>query len=452
MTSRDTLAAIRFGTGLGPNGAAAADELVTLLRGPDRMAAAYPQDSFEDRAEAAMRYQAIRRARRDSDEALALFRQFDADMRADQTQQLALTLARGVAARDGLRERLTWFWADHFTTTGNRAAMRGSITAYVEEAIRPHVAGRFGDMLEAAILHPVMVLYLDQEQSVGPNSRAGRSQDRDLNENLARELLELHTLGVDGGYTQRDVREMAELLTGIGIAQGRNLTFRPVNAEPGPETVLGTSYGGARPAHLDEVRAALHDLALRPETARHLSTKLADYFLSDAPDPGLIDSMAAVYEQTGGDLAQVMQAMLSHPAAWAMRPGRVKRPLHFIASALRALGVEADEIVRAPRQIIHDRVHLPMIAMGQRWQGAAGPDGYFDDDPEWIRPQTLAARIGWAMMAASEMTRRLADPRAFVGAALGDLAREDLHRAAARAETRAEGVGIVLASPDFLRS
>jgi len=453
MTNRATLAQIRFGTGLRPGRRLPAPEtLMERLTGPDRVARTYPLEDFAARAVAAQTYLSELRASRglaDGAERQAAAR---ALMRNAKSRQLAISLARGVASEDGLRERLTWFWADHFTTAGQRAVMQGSITAYVEEAIRPHVAGRFGDMLEAAILHPVMILYLDQERSIGPNSRNGLGSGRGLNENLARELLELHTLGVNSGYAQRDVRQMAELLTGVGLERGREMVFRPGNAEPGPEEVFGTPYGGDDPASLTEVRAALQDLALRPETARHLSTKLADYFLSDASDPGVVEAMTATYLQSGGNLAAVMQAMLAQGAAWVADPGRVKRPFHFVVSALRALGVVPDRIAQASRRDINQWAYLPMVAMGQRWQGAAGPDGYFDDDPEWIHPQALAARVGWAMAVPSRLRRRLPDPREFVSACLGDMAGETLQWAAARAETRAEGVGIILASPEFMRS
>ena len=453
MTSRATLAQIRFGTGLRPGRPLPGlDTLMERLSGPDRMAQIYPQEDFATRAGAAQNYLSELRAARgaaDGAERQAAARRV---MRDAKSRQLAISLARGVASGDGLRERLTWFWADHFTTAGQRAVMQGSISAYVEEAIRPHVAGRFGDMLEAAILHPVMILYLDQERSIGPNSRNGLASGRGLNENLARELLELHTLGVGSGYTQRDVRQMAELLTGVGLQRGREMVFRPGNAEPGAEEVLGVQYGGAGRAALSDVRAALRDLALRPETARHLSTKLADYFLSDMPDAGVVEAMTSAYLQSGGDLAAVMRAMLAHDTAWSAGPGRVKRPFHYMVSALRALGVVPDRIAAAPRREINQWANLPMIAMGQRWQGAAGPDGYFDDDPEWIHPQALAARVGWAMAVPSQLRRRLPDPRDFVIDALADRAGETLQWAAARAETRDQGVGIILASPEFMRS
>jgi uncharacterized protein (DUF1800 family) len=453
MTSRATLAQIRFGTGLRPGLRLPGREaLIERLTGPDRMAQAYGQEDFATRATAAQAYLSELRAARGAEDGAERQAAAHGIMRAARSRQLAISLARGVATEDGLRERLAWFWADHFTTVGQRAVMRGSISAYIDAAIRPHLAGRFGDMLEAVILHPVMILYLDQDSSVGPNSRNGLARGRGLNENLARELLELHTLGVGSGYTQRDVRQMAELLTGVGLARGREMVFRPGNAEPGPEEVLGVRYGGADPASLADLRAALQDLARHPQTARHLSTKLADYFLSDRPDPGLVETMTATYLETGGALAAVMQAMLAHDAAWAPGPGRVKRPFHFVVSGLRALGVVPDRIAQAPYRAINQWANLPMVAMGQRWQGAAGPDGFFDDDPEWIHPQALAARVGWAMSVPSRLRRRLPDPREFVTACLGDTAPDILHWSAARAETRVEGVGIILASPDFMRS
>lgn len=455
MTASPTLAAIRFGTGLRP-GQNAPDPgaLLTGLGGADTLQQRYPQDSYATRIALGRELTRLNRSRRDSDEADAAFLEARRQLSRDVLRQLAITLARGVAAEGGaaLRERLVWFWADHFTTVGGRSYMRGSIAAYVDDTIRPHVAGRFSDMLEAAILHPIMVLYLDQERSYGPNSITGQRRGASLNENLARELLELHTLGVGSGYTQDDVRQMAELLTGIGVTGEGELAFRPNNAEPGPEVILGHSFGGAPVADLSEIRAALRALSLRPETARHISGKLADYFLSDTPDPDVVADMAAVWMDTGGDLAQVIGAMLAQPSAWAPGPGRVKRPLHFIASGLRALDIPADRIASASANAVNRIASLPMAAMGQAWQQAAGPDGYFDDDREWIRPQSLAARIGWAMVAPAELRPRLPDPRVFVQGALSDAAPPDLIRAAARAETRAEGIGLVLASPEFQRS
>jgi len=452
MTLAAPLAQIRFGTGLIPGQPASTVEaMLSDLAAADSVAASFPQDSYETRMAFARDFTRATRARRDSDAADEAFLTIRRQLYDDLTRQLTITLARGVADPSGLRDRLTWFWADHFTTVGKRNIMRGGIAAYVEEAIRPHVAGRFGDMLEAAILHPVMVLYLDQERSYGPNSVSGQRRGADLNENLAREFLELHTVGADGGYSQADVRQMAELLTGLGIGDA-GLAFRPNNAEPGPETVMGRSYGGADPAALSEIRAALHDIALRPETARHISAKLADYFVSDTPDPDLLEAMQAAWRVTDGNLHAVMTALMTHPAAQVPGPGRVKRPLHLIASALRALDIPAEGIARAPARRIRRFVERPLAAMGAPWQGATGPDGYFDDDAEWIQPQVLAARIGWCMTTPAALRPRLPDPRIFVQDVLAGAAPPDLSRAAARAESRAEGIGLVFAAPAFQRS
>ncbi|MGI3184223.1 DUF1800 domain-containing protein [Nioella aestuarii] len=453
MTLSAAQATIRFGTGLRPGTPAMhPEEMLTALSGPDRMISAFPFESFETRVAFRLEYTRLQRARDESEEALQAFRAVRDALNREIVNQMTLTIARGMADPDGLRERLVWFWADHFTTVGGRSFMRGGIAAYIDETIRPHVAGRFSDMLEAAILHPVMVLYLDQERSYGPNSVTGLRRGASLNENLARELLELHTVGADGGYTQTDVRQMAELLTGLGITRNGELAFRPNNAEPGAEIVLGQSYGGSDPAQLSDIRAVLRDLAMRPETARHISRKLADHFLSDTPDPGLVAAMQAVWMDTGGDLAAVTATLLTHPAALIPGPGRVKQPLHFLTSAMRALEVPPEVWVQTRVPRLRNLALRPMAAMGQGWQNASGPDGYFDDDAEWIGPQTLAARIGWCMTVPSELRPNLPDPRAFVRDALGDAAPAELLLAATRAESRVEGIGLILASPAFQRS
>jgi uncharacterized protein (DUF1800 family) len=176
------------------------------------------------------------------------------------------------------QERLAFFWGDHFTARGKVSVMKRATSPYVESAIRPHVAGYFSDMLKAVIAQPVMLQYLDQKTSVGPESVAGKKKENGLNENFARELLELHTLGVGGPYSQADVTELAELLTGLTYSQDGVFGFRGEFAQPGAETVLGQSYGGGTAA-LSDVHAALDDLARHPATARHLAQKMAVHFV-----------------------------------------------------------------------------------------------------------------------------------------------------------------------------
>ena len=456
MTATPTIAALRFGTGLSPHhpppeGAAA---LLADLDGPDRMAERFPVLSGPEARQLAADFIAAARPAVDAN---------DPELNRDRRERLnravilaygrgiVATLARAAAAPVGFRERLSAFWANHFSVSARQVFLRAGLGAYVDEAIRPHLAGRFSDILRAAVTHPMMLAYLDQVASVGPNSLAGKRRGRGLNENLAREVLELHALGVSAAYTQADVRALAELFTGLSVDRSGNFTFRRGIAEPGRKEVLGRSYGG-RAHDLDDIHAVLDDLAAHPDTARHVCTKLARHFIADAPDAGLVAAMVAAWGDTGGELRAVCAAMLAHPAAWAGFGAKARQPMEFLAAALRALGVAipsapGEEMAGAVRALVAE----PLARMGQPWMDAPGPDGWPDGAEDWITAQGLAARIDWAMTAPARLLRTLPDPRAFVDTALADAADETLRRSVARAESRAEGVGLVLASPAFNR-
>ncbi len=226
--------------------------------------------------------------------------------------------------------------------------------------------------------------------------------------------------------------------------------FSPKIAEPGPETVLGQTYGGGPPA-IDDVMAFLDDVALRPGTAKHLSRKLAVHFTSSLPDAGMISEMADAYLATGGELLAVYEAMVNHPFAWNSFGQKVKQPVDFIVSALRVLEVPPASLHKFNRTKRNAYVITPMTAMGQEWFRPNGPDGWPEEEEAWITPQGLAARIQWAMSAPSAFFRSLPDPREFVVSALGSVADERTTFAARAAETRREGVGLILASPAFQR-
>jgi uncharacterized protein (DUF1800 family) len=295
-----------------------------------------------------------------------------------------------------------------------------------------------------------MLIYLDQVVSVGPASRFGQRRGLGLNENLARELIELHTLGVAGSYDQRDVRELAELLTGVNVGAEGQTVFLPNRAEPGPEVVLGVTHGGD-PARIEHVHAVLDDLAARTDTARHLARKLAVHFVADTPDPRLVEDLAAVWVATKGDLLAVAQALAEHPAAAGPQPGKVRQPFDYLVAALRALGLDGSAVMALPDRDFNRLVMGPLGAMGQTWVSPRGPDGWPEAAEAWITPQRLAARIEWAMQAPARLVPALPDPRSFVEDALAGLADDTLRLAAARAETETEGVGLVLASPAFNR-
>ena len=444
-----TLAAIRFGTGLSPDlpSPAGANALLSRLGGADEMRAAFPIESWTARAIAIRDHGRLRRARRDSDAANEAYRVADRALNDGYHHDLRQTLSRAAMTRDGMRERLHWFWAGHFAVTEGRGALRRNVGSYHDEAIRPYLTGDFATLLTSAVTHPAMVSYLDQNKSMGPNSPRGR-RGGGLNENLAREVLELHTLGVGADYTQTDVRELAELLTGLDFDKAGQARFTPNMAEPGAETVLGRSYGGDRPNRHD-ITAVLRDLAVHPATARHLSGKLAAHFVADVPPGDLVEAMAATWLTTKGNLMAVYGAMLEHPAAWVPELRKVRRPLDMMAAALRATGAGAALPDQTTRQI-RKRLTEPLTAMGQPWLRPAGPDGWPEEAEAWITPQALAARLEWTMGLAG-LLNPVPDPRAFVVQALGPLAGPRTVFAAEAAEDRIAGIALVLSSPEFQR-
>lgn len=455
------LAEIRFGCGVSPMVPAPpnADAMLGRLAGPDAVATRFPVEDFaqfRDRMIRSEGYFEIRRKQRGTPQAAEAKKAQQLERkhaRIAQSEWQAQRMLRRVWTDDGLRERLTWFWADHFTAIGKAGTIKRAATPYVEEAIRPHVTGRFADLLRAAVTSPMLLHYLDQHRSIGPNSRRAQNAGRKLglNENLAREVLELHTLGVGAPYGQDDVRELAELFTGMYFDGRSGFKFRKDLAEPGAETVLGRSYGGER-ANVADIFAVLDDLAAHPSTAAHVAQKLAVHFVSDRPDPALVAHLTARFIDTGGDLMAVTAALLEHPAAWTPDLHNVKQPWEFMTSAARALAVDPDRFDGAEENELRGLLHRPLVLMGQRWEVPLGPDGWAEDDAAWITPQGLSARMGWAMTMPTRLQRgRLPDPRDFVTAALGPNPPEAVVFAAQAAENRREGVGLILSSPAFQR-
>ena len=332
-------AAIRFGAGLSPvlPPPASVRAMLDALAGPDRAAARLPVERLTEHVlPRQRRYDEARRALRaavgsgDAEAEAAVRADLRAQRRSEtarRARRLAAVLARLAAAEDGLRERLVHFWADHFTVEGRGNLWRLSVAAHVEEVIRPRVAGRFGDLLVAVVRSPMMLRYLDAVASLGPNSAAARAgrPGRGLNENLAREILELHALGADGPYAQADVTQLAELLTGLTVGPGGS-RFAPRRAEPGTERILGADWGGD-PAEAGHVDGFLRALAVHPATARHVCGRMAAHFLGPAPPEGVVAAMEAEWGATGGDLLAVTGAMLSRPEAWEVLPIEMRAPV-----------------------------------------------------------------------------------------------------------------------------
>lgn len=448
------LAAIRLGYGFSPlspppqNPHEVLAGLSTVLPGPEAMQSARA-------AEMQIRLTELRRGRLEGKSEMQEFRAYNQMMGRKLARDLQRRIARAIDVPVGFGERLVQFWSDHFTVVPGGNLHNPLAIAFADEVIRPHVGGRFEDMFVAAETHPMMLIYLNQNSSRGPNSAAARRQPQKamgLNENLAREAMELHSLGAGAPYSQNDVRELAELLTGLTYTARSGFAFNRKLVEPGAETVLGVNYGGQDSGDgLEDVQTALRDIARRPETASYLSRKLAVHFVSDNPSDDLVEAMAARWRETGGDLRKVYRVMITHPELAATLRQKVRQPLDYVVTALRALGVSGSQVMALDFPQLPNLITDPVARMGQRWFGQKGPDGWPEDAASWIAPQLLAARINWALTAPSKLLNRLPDPRELVGTALGGTQSEELAWAVPKAESRAEGVALILASGDFNR-
>lgn len=453
-------AEIRFGCGLSPVVARPSDvgQMLDGLSSPDKMSDWFKIEPFPEFRQRMVQRQALQkklRQNRGSEEGKALGKQIrllKKAARQDHFDWLGAHILRRTYSQTPFRERLEGFWADHFTARGKAGVMMRAGSPYTQSALRPNMAGAFEDLLIAAVTHPLMVHYLDQGRSTGPNSiRAQRKPGKfGLNENLAREILELHTLGVDGPYTQTDVRELAELLTGLTHQAKQGRHFQKDMAEPGPETVLGASYGGSTPNFRD-IEAVLRDLARHPATARHMASKLAVHFVSDTPDPGLVDALEQTWRSSDGQLLEVYRTLLEHPAAWKTKAANAKKPFDFMSSAIRALAIRPETLQGFEEKEMRQRIFEPLRLMGHIWQKPDGPDGLDETDGTWLAPQGVAARLQWSVIVPQLLLPRLPDPRQFIETALGGRASEAVRFAASAAESRAEGVGLVLISPAFQR-
>lgn len=366
---------------------------------------------------------------------------------------MAARFLAGVRSDRPLLERLARFWANHFTVAISKGgAMAAVVGPYETEAIRPHMLGRFADLLTAVTSHPAMLFYLDNVQSVGPDSPVGRKQHRGINENLGRELMELHTLGVGGGYTQADVDALAAILSGWTIEgwNGRNpgsFVFVPAMHQPGDKVLLGKHYheGG-----MAEGRRALADLAVHPSTARHVSTQLARHFVADDPPPAAVDRLAQTWLKTGGDLRAVTLALIDLPEAWARPLAKLKLPEDLVISSVRALSPPGDDGPIDPADQRVQGLAYAIQALGQQPYNAPSPAGWPDTAAAWAGPEAIVRRVDWTHSFAQRVRGRV-DPRTLLASSLGPLAGAATAQTVAQAPSVPDGIGLMLASPEFQR-
>jgi uncharacterized protein (DUF1800 family) len=342
------------------------------------------------------------------------------------------------------RERLVWFWTNHFTVSILQGETAPLVGAMIREAIRPHVNGNFTDMVLAVERHPAMLRYLANENSIGPDSVAGIRSGQGLNENLGRECMELHTVGLRAGYTQADVTNMAKILTGWSVAgsdgggDSTGFKYKPNTHEPGPQVVLGRGFDGGEQAGID----ALTFLAAYPTTYQMLAEKLVTHFVADEPPPRAVARIAGVLRDTGGDLGAASAVLVDLPEAWTPLT-KLKTPLEYMVSVVRA-APPADG--QPPVNYIGT-----LNQLGQPLWGAPLPNGWPDQAASWDGSDAIMTRINWAYDYAGRLDDGGAEPADIAGAAMGGLLRPATARAIATAGSRREAVTMLFTAPEFQR-
>jgi uncharacterized protein (DUF1800 family) len=472
------IAVTRFGLGARPGeiGRAAADPKAWLLRQIRPEGVPPPDGPLPSSREALLAYAAFRQER----QAMRSDGMEDAEseavkaMRRDIRLEIAddfLARARLATVTDvGFAERWALFFANHFTVSATKQITGQLTAAYEVEAIRPHVFGRFEDLLLASCLHPAMLTYLDQAQSIGPNSMAGQRRKAGLNENLAREILELHTVGADAGYTQADVTELARALTGWSVDRqpgearlqeagwtpggprgarravqaqaggepSKGAVFRRFTHEPGPRVIMGRRYADSG---AEQGLQALKDLAGDPRTARHVCRKIAAHFVSDEPPESLVRTLTTAWTSSGGRLDRVAAALVAAPEAWASEPRKLKTPYEFLVSCWRAVDAQPTDAQR----------FAPTLAtLGQKAFSPPSPKGWPDEAAAWAAPDALVKRLSFARRFAAS-ARPPAEPLALARQALGARLTSRTETAIARAESRTEALALLFMSPEFQR-
>jgi uncharacterized protein (DUF1800 family) len=466
------IAANRFGLGARPGELAAIGDdargwlRAQLLAPPPLLASAQLRSSAQilaDALELRRERQAARQAQAaasagGSDAAAA---QNDAQQKLPQflrpiyVTEATARFGQAVATDRPLLERLTQFWTNHFAVSIDKQFLAGVAGSFEREAIRPHVLGNFSELLLAAETHPAMLLYLDNFQSVGPHSQAAlRAQARQaqrkigINENLAREILELHTLGVGGGYTQADVTTFAEVITGWSIggegggrfAHGEpgQFVFRPELHEPGAKVVLGRHYADDG---FGQGVAVLRDVARQRATARFIATKLTRHFIADDPPPAAVRRLADAFTKSGGDLPSVYRALIDANEAWEQPLAKYKTPCDYVISTFRGLTLPV-EAGRAPL--------APFEVLGQRTWSPGSPAGWPDRSADWDGASALFKRIQWADAVGARLgTRR--DAAELAPDLLGANLTHQTRAAVAHAASASQAITLLLAAPEFMR-
>jgi uncharacterized protein (DUF1800 family) len=363
------------------------------------------------------------------------------DMSAD-------TLMEAINSSNSVSWRLLDFFSNHFSVTSNGRLMQGLAGTLEREAIAPNLLGNFESMLMAVEQHPAMLVYLNNDKSIGPNSLIAKKRNRGLNENLAREILELHTLGVNSGYTLKDVVELALGISGWCVKNpskesSAGFIFRSNGHEPGARTLLGKRYlqkGAFLASGLDQGQQMLRDLAMQPATAKHLCYKLAHHFVSENPSPLLLAKMEATWLNNQGNIKQVMHSLFDADEAWMETPQKFKTPREFVISTHRAL---------KPKEADAKTLLNSLISLGQEPFNAGSPAGFSDAEKDWLGGSALMARIDWSTQVSANLKK--ANAEKVMQITLGESVSDLTYQIVMRAESRQQALTLLLMSPEFQR-
>lgn len=465
MKIESAIAANRFGLGARPGDLEKIEArpqawLLDQIQGPSQVSddiRALPDSALVLReVDELRRDQRAQRSENSDEPAPDIVEKYGKVLREHYTEQADARYRTAASSDYPFHERLVHFWSNHFAISADKQPIPAVAGLFESEAIRPNVSGRFVDLLLAVEQHPAMILYLDNQRSIGPGSTLGRRASRGsntrnigLNENLAREILELHTLGVNGGYTQKDVTTFASVITGWSVggagengrfAEGEPGTFefREVIHEPGTQEILGKKYSQSG---LDQGEAVLHDLALHPSTANFLATKLSRHFVADEPPAELVDKLATSYRESGGELSAMYETLIAAPESWANAFGKYKTPHDFVISTFRAFDYAPDN----PRFLIG-----ALDLMGQTPYRPGSPAGWPDTAEQWGGADALYKRIEWCNTVARVVGSQ-ANPVDLGDAVLGAAFGAETRKAIGRAESPIQGMTLLLAAPDFQR-
>ena len=354
----------------------------------------------------------------------------------------AASLKLAITSEHSVSWRLLDFFSNHFSVSTSGRLMVGLSPTLEREAIAPNLLGNFADMLLAVEQHPAMLVYLNNEKSFGANSRMAKKRKVGLNENLAREIMELHTLGVDGGYSQADVIELAKGITGWSVKRpnkehGSGFVFRTYGHEPGARTLLGKKYAQRG---IIQGQQMLRDLAMHPSTAKYVCSKIAHHFVSEKPPKSLLNKMQNTWLNNQGNIKQVMLTLFNSEEAWLQSPQKFKTPREFVISTYRAI---------APNRINDRALFNSLNNLGQMPFNAGSPAGFSDDESDWLGASALMARVEWSSLVSTQVKRINAEQ--VMATALGSSISQNTYQMVIRAESRQQASTLLLMSPEFQR-